>query len=98
MILETKSHPSGLGLSNETVLLQRRLADMNDEPPSVSLARLVSHVINEVSQRIQIYSGNLLRVVYDEIIGMNHCDLLWSSMGIASVRVNKSCTFPLTPS
>lgn len=72
-ILETKSHQSGLGLSNETVLLQRRLADMNDEQPSVSLARFVSHVINEVIQRIQIYSGNLLCVVYDGIIGMNHC-------------------------
>lgn len=36
-ILETKSHQSGLGLSNETVLLQRRLTDMNDEQPSVSL-------------------------------------------------------------
>lgn len=69
-ILETKSHQSGLGLSNETVLLQRRLADMNDEQPFVSLARFVSHVINEV---IQIYSGNLLCVVYDGIIGMNHC-------------------------
>lgn len=49
-ILQTKSHQSGLGLSNETVLLQRGLADMNDEQPSVSLAHFVSHVINEVSR------------------------------------------------
>lgn len=96
VILETKSHPSGLGLSNETVLLQRRWADMNDEQPSESLARLLSHVINEVSQRIQIYSGNLLGVVDAEIIGMNH--LLWSSVGIAPVRVKKPRTCPLTPS
>lgn len=43
-ILETKSHQSGLGLSNETVLLQRRSTDTDDEQPSVSLPHLVSHV------------------------------------------------------
>lgn len=43
-IVETKSHQSGLGLSNETVLLQRRWTDTSDEQPSVSPPHLVSHV------------------------------------------------------
>lgn len=43
-ILETKSHQSGLGLSNETVLLQRPSTDTSDEQPSVSPPHLVSHV------------------------------------------------------
>lgn len=30
-IWETRSHPSGPDLSNETVLLQRRVTDMSDE-------------------------------------------------------------------
>lgn len=38
VVLQTTSHQSGLGLSNETVLLQRRLADSNDEQPSPSLS------------------------------------------------------------
>lgn len=47
-ILQTKSHQSGLGLSNEPVLLHRRFPDMNDEQAPVSLAPFLSHVINEV--------------------------------------------------
>lgn len=79
-ILQTKSHQSGLGLSNETVLLQRCLPDMNDEQPSVSLARFVSHVINEVSHRIPNlqWKSSLCR--------------LWCSYRRESLRRRASCS------
>lgn len=33
----------------------------------------VSHVLTEVSRRIEIYRRNRLPVVYDDITGANHC-------------------------
>lgn len=46
-ILRTKSHQSGLVLSNEAVRLHKRFPDMNDEQESVSQTCFGRQVINE---------------------------------------------------